>query len=69
MYEPSQHLTVTNEGSFLVHNSEFLENFIKNYRYSISECILMWSSAEWVQMKDQTCQIECKEILNLNNQL
>ena len=38
-YEPSQHLTVTNEGSFfcnffiflLVHNSEFLENLIKNY--------------------------------------
>ena len=39
-YGPLQHLTVTNEGSFfwqkiflfhLVHNSEFLENLIKNY--------------------------------------
>ena len=29
----------------LVHNSEFLENLIKNI--IVSECILMWSSAEW----------------------
>ena len=32
----------------LVHNSQFLENLIKNY--CIRTHILMWSSAEWVNM-------------------
>ena len=31
----------------LVHNSEFLENVMKNYNI-VSDHILMWSSAEWV---------------------
>ena len=58
--EPSQHLTVTSEGSFfavifslLVHNSEFLENLIKNI--IVSQCILMWSRAEWVNWVTLQC--------------
>ena len=57
-YEPSQHLTVTNEGSFFavyflfllvgLHNSEFLENLIKYLRVIVPDHILMWSSAQWV---------------------
>ena len=55
-HKSSQHLTVPNAGSFfarkflllLVHNSEFLENLIKNYCIGIY--MLMHSRAEWLKV-------------------